>query len=605
MSTKFMRHLMCGTVLLGALITTAARAQTGETALRDVRCDDAGYPAVVCDVALPSLTRIDDATLSADVHADGRAAHDAQLRKLADPAAKIALAVVIDAYAPRLRAAQFAALRDTVIDLPGAAQAQLHVLTRDRADRLSDELPSAARRAALRDARSAGAPRLFDALCDVIDGLARDAADDRALLVVASGLDARSTRCRVEDVGARARAAGVAILAVSTGSPTQVRALDWLAQHTDGAHVAATGAAAYESRWSQIGASWSALLARVGARYRISARIDGPPDGQVHSGQIRLRSGAIVFGAVMSFTASPARPAIAEPALHVDNRPVEAHALPDAVTVTITPRAVARQIARVEFVRDGRAEVALHAPFSTTLASDLLLADQPTPLLIRVYGDHAGALVSEHVVQLARAGTPASAQLKPGSAVHAPLNTRTLLIVLGLLSAVMLIVSAWVAARARRATRMHMSHAAWSTGPLPSLRDVDAPTVLPSVHGGEAQRTLRAPLAPPVASLRLISGRSAGQEIAVSADAPLTVGRGPDATAQLAQSPYVSATHARVELRAGALTVTDLRSVNGTRVNGALLAPGASHPLCDGDRLACADVEMDVRVTAVAKDAIR
>jgi hypothetical protein len=586
---------LCNAVLPASSLTAghAAHAQTVGATLRDVHCDDADFPALVCDVALPPLTALDDATLAADVIVKGRPASDTALRRLIDPARRIEIAVVFDAYAPRLRASQQLALRDAVFDLPGIDAADVRVLTRDGIALLLAELGTSVRRSRLREARTAGPGRLLDAACDAIEDLSRAPVQDRVLLIVSSGLDARSTRCGEGDIAARAIAAGVAVMSVGTGTARQTQQLAAFARRTQGVDVSAAAL-------DDIGAAWTALLARTGARYRISATVMDEPDGQTHSAQLRLRSGAIVYNAIISYTALPARPVIADPALHIGGRPVDAAALPDASEIVLTPRIVARSVARVEYVRAGRAESVLGAPYTTTIATDSLPDAEPTTLLVRVYGDHAGTLLSERVVQLARAGTPASAQLRPGSAVRARLPTRSVWIVLGVLSVAMLAISAWIAARARREAQTRLAPVTRGVYGPPVLSLSDAPTICPApgldrhVARADVERTLRIAPAPPAALLRVLDGAGAGREIIVPVAGAVTLGRGPDASERLDFSTYVSASHARVEMRPEGLMVTDLVSSNGTRVNGALLAPGSARALRDGDRLACADVEMAV-----------
>ena len=66
----------------------------------------------------------------------------------------------------------------------------------------------------------------------------------------------------------------------------------------------------------------------------------------------------------------------------------------------------------------------------------------------------------------------------------------------------------------------------------------------------------------------------------------ITIGRAAGNNVVVA-SRVVSKVHARIERRAGALVIRDLRSANGTSVNGARIdAPTA---LCDGDRVGLAD----------------
>ncbi len=82
-----------------------------------------------------------------------------------------------------------------------------------------------------------------------------------------------------------------------------------------------------------------------------------------------------------------------------------------------------------------------------------------------------------------------------------------------------------------------------------------------------------------------------GREFLIGGDA--TIGRAPECAIMLPDG-YVSLQHARVWLRAGRLWVEDLRSTNGTFLNGRRVRRRA--PLRPGDRLQIGDAVLVLHV---------
>src|SRR5947207_2020193 len=89
-------------------------------------------------------------------------------------------------------------------------------------------------------------------------------------------------------------------------------------------------------------------------------------------------------------------------------------------------------------------------------------------------------------------------------------------------------------------------------------------------------------------SLTATAGALAGQVFGSDGE-PLTLGRG-EGCAVVLRSPDVSRRHTRIEYRAGQYWVSDLGTLNGTRLNGALL--GQPLPLAEGDRVALGSQEL-------------
>jgi pSer/pThr/pTyr-binding forkhead associated (FHA) protein len=74
---------------------------------------------------------------------------------------------------------------------------------------------------------------------------------------------------------------------------------------------------------------------------------------------------------------------------------------------------------------------------------------------------------------------------------------------------------------------------------------------------------------------------------------PFVIGRRREGAGLVLGSPAVGKAHARLEAGAGGgWAVRDLRSLNGTFVNGARVPPGGALPVVGGDVLTLADVSV-------------
>ena len=94
---------------------------------------------------------------------------------------------------------------------------------------------------------------------------------------------------------------------------------------------------------------------------------------------------------------------------------------------------------------------------------------------------------------------------------------------------------------------------------------------------------LRRPLRPRLATL---SGPRAGEAFELT-EAVITIGRAPDNTIAIPEDGRLSRYHARFEVRADGLWVTDLGSTNGTLINGAMIS--GPRRLEDGDQVQTGD----------------
>jgi uncharacterized membrane protein YdfJ with MMPL/SSD domain len=97
-----------------------------------------------------------------------------------------------------------------------------------------------------------------------------------------------------------------------------------------------------------------------------------------------------------------------------------------------------------------------------------------------------------------------------------------------------------------------------------------------------AQTSRREAAAPSGLALKVVAGPAAGQVIPISG-APLVLGRGQPAPADLGEDPQLSRRHAEVSAHDGGLAIRDLGSTNGTFVNGA--AATDPIPIGSGDTI--------------------
>lgn len=87
----------------------------------------------------------------------------------------------------------------------------------------------------------------------------------------------------------------------------------------------------------------------------------------------------------------------------------------------------------------------------------------------------------------------------------------------------------------------------------------------------------------PALKLRGVAGQYQGNVFPINAGQPLVIGRLTDRCSVVLNSAGVSRMHCVVEQRAGGVSVRDLGSANGTRVNGQPISANQSIPLRPGD----------------------
>ncbi len=589
------------------------------------KCDAAAYPEVSCELVLRNRRGdpIDDVQAGdVTVESAGAPARVLSLRKLADPAVRMHVTVLVDPGVPMrsMRALNDAASR--ALDAIDPGDALLWRVAGASVDAPSAspliENDAASARAAIQALLPDPRARFYDALCDEVEKSASRKQIARVIIAIGDGRDAPARSalgpaCALDEAVALARAHGVPIISIGVGAADH-RALNRLAQASGGLHIAAGAKNAIAHAFAQI--AW-----RQRARYRLRFDAWAAPALTQRMAVVRVRAGMDTLQAAQTFVPMPAAPIVDWPELAAAGAPVAPQALPMEQQIRLTPRVLGRHIERVEYTLGARTEVAARPPFSLTLDTAMLDPNVPTALKIRAYGSVQDMrLYGERVVLLAVADTAAAhalAQAGLGAeAAPAPSVSISLAGVAGLATTVVtLLGGAAIALRARRSYAPPRPHNALAADAAFGVRHARV--------GGDAQTLVRAVVAPPAAEfghsasgthlinaaapgevasgglrLRVSSGAQAGRDIVVPASADgLVLGRAPcGAHAVTLPSAFLSAAHARFDM-AGGLHVTDLNSSNGTRKNGERLAAHARVALQPGDAVTLADIEL--RVVAV------
>lgn len=615
------KHICVVCMLLsGVLLGRPVLAQTHGVRLTIDSCDDSAYPEVRCVLAPRDAAGLALQGLTVDafqVEQGGIVLGDLAVRVIADPAARVRMHVLIDdgllnrsRRLPLLRAAADMAI-DTVengdslvVTFASRAQPLGWPGARDAGE------PVAAARQRVLDNPTQPHAALFDALCAVLareSQLAQQASATTlpVLVLISDGADRGSAACDARSAPQAAARAQVPVLVLGIGSLAgSLRAIAEASggQLVNGADVAATRAVL------------TAATRRQRLRYLVTFTASTAPDGRAHPVTIRMNTTAGAAETSATVNAAPAAPHIADVRFWVTQTGtqtvVQPGALPADTVVRVAPELVGRGLSRVEFALNGRAVSVSRPPFVFDLDVGQLPADELTAFTITAFGagQEIGA-TSARTVQLARAGTSAARRLHPTLDGLGASTSEGLYLPMaaGGVAALALTAGAVVLVQRPRRGMSRLWRALSHREPLPEpaamphMQWYDVPTIQRArfagqdgAVGGDAPKTIQLGQR---ALLLCVRAANAPMRAVAVRDAPLVLGRaGAGALLDLAiDSPFLSAQHARFECVAGMLSVIDLGSANGTRRNGRPLQAGVREPLSIGDRVLCADVEIEVQ----------
>jgi hypothetical protein len=434
-------------------------------------------------------------------------------------------------------------------------------------------------RARVREHKLTPHARLHDALCDAASQAPRSARPVVWLAVVSDGLDRGSVVCDLDAAVQAVERARAPVLVIGVGP--YAGELRRVAAASNGLYVDVEDVSGMASALHEV-------QQRARQRYRVEFAVAHPADGREHTVTVSVRGGAHDS---VPIDALPLAPTLLGLELSSDGLAAAPERLPLHGRVRVEPRFIGRGASVAEFVLDGMHTRVDVPPYAFEFDGGKLPQDRPTVLSVTVYGA-SGEVSAESItaIRIAPDGSAAAYQIDPTNAgVRAWVAGSVGSLAAGSASAVLL-----GAVGAALLRRWHGSSKTLRAAPESSLRAhatrdaCDATTIAPRIErvgGADSARALLLQIRTPdekVRSIRLCAAGVLGR-------------RGDGVDNEIAvESRFVSLRHVRFSPVSAGWQVEDLHSVNGVRHNGRALEPGAAAALNPGDRVACADVVVDV-----------
>ncbi len=479
---------------------------------------------------------------------------------------------------------------------------------------------------------SRGTP-LHDALNKALLMTSKEPFGARAVVVMSDGVDVSSTAEKIEFVIATARRFRIPVYAFGFGASRDEEKLKQIAVGTGGAYVPAASAA-------DVAAAYRQIQNRLKSGYTVAFDAGNAERGDMQIEiSVRLPDGQVVSAGETVRPAAPAVPQIRAVTVRSNGVDSALDAVPPG-TLTFSPVIDAQAVERVEYQLDGGQPIVVDKePFVLTL-TEARVPPGKHNLLITVFGaagrpERTVNQTIEFTVLPAAAPTGAPTPTVPAEPTPVVEPTRAaagwtqtftdnplllaalgvgvlaLLTLLGLIAAVMIrrgkrsagpvtdvIASPYAGSETGFTGVVETGFDNSQTGTQkqavvqPARDDVTRVIVHEDV-GQESPKTQVLQLA--VAYLEVTNGANKGERVPIGMGGKVSVivGRDSDRAAGdlRLSSPFVSRKHAEIKVDAdGAMTVTDLGSSSGTKLNGVRLKANEAVKLDIGAELVFADV---------------
>ena len=598
-----MGYFACLLVLASVLTRTALA--DGAPGLAVQRVDATQFPTVRAYVSVANgagvpITGLD--TQAFQVQEDGKPVDGLQVESIVDSTEPIAIALVIDTSGSM----EGAKLTQAKLAMHGLLDA-LGPNDRVTIVRFSDEVNVLQERTADRDAAKAaidrlaakGNTRLYDAVAESARRLAQQPERRRVLFVLTDGEDTQSSTS-FENSLAAATGAGTPVYAIGLGDEVSHDVLDKLASTTGGQSV-------YVDDPNQLRSTFLSLADQLRRLYVIRYGSALGVDQKPHGLAIQVGYAGLQTTGLGSFTiAAPAEATVTGLSPSMSANGVQ------HVVVDVPNGAQLVQL----FVDDQPRGVVRGAPyvFDWDTTRETAGAHRVVVRITDLQGGSSDKTYPVTVVAADAAPTPATpvAQATPASVATAaptavpPTPTPNGLPDLrrqpaeALLPAAVLLlllacgVGAWILADPRR--RSAPTSPAASDDDRTVLRS-DLTEVVHANGAVDAEATFVRSASSAQPPARLVIARGGEQREVELVGTELTIGR--DETSNVAlKDSRASRAHCRIARENGLFWVEDLRSLNGTLVNG---EPVSRRQLANGDRITVGDTV----VTFLANDAHR
>lgn len=633
------------------------RAQNTTGRLVLFGCNADAIPKVACTVAPLDNGGVPLGGLSSDaftVQVDGAPADPLQVTEASDASASTSTLLLVDMSRSingkaleNLRLAVQAALRDkpigesvALIALTGkidtAASADPNSVTLDpqKESAFSTDANGAVVNKVFALKPQRGTP-LHDAISKGITMSRNQPYGARAIIVLTDGFDVASTIESIDTVIAYANREGIAIYTFGLGQSRDDEKLKRLATNTGGEFKPAGSP-------SELAANYRAIQDRLKTRYVVTFDLPpGPRGDRKIALSVKLPNGTAASAEAVVAPGAPLVPVVENIVIRSGGKQISRDEVPVG-QVEVEPVIFAQAISRVEYQLDGGEPfVTREQPFKFAFDTDKLKTGGKHTLVVRAFGadgddSNARPQSFDFTVVAPVASTVAPTvpppTLTPTPAPRPGLTSQPLLLAalvggVGLLLALAGILIAVLVRRRRAApgplteviaspyesqTGTQMGTSFGQSGGDNANDTTSRNTTVPTVNeaaGNDITRIIT--FEPPVESaktqvlqvalavLEVSSGASKGDRVPLGLQTKpiVVIGREVDpASGDLrVTSAFVSRKHAEVRVgEGGVLTLVDLESSSGTKLNGTRIAPNIETEIKVGDEITVADVQLKV-----------
>ena len=640
---------ICAALLLAAVASfpLAVKAQTTVPNLTINSCDGQKFPQVTCVVTALDRFGLPATGLNAssfDVLEAGASTGGATVSQNVNSGVPTSLLFVVDLSAS-LRGTTAQTLKDamdkTLDDMKDPAFATdlvaLIALTTNKIDvgtnpnsppmdptrEVPFSIDKVLPRNTLRPLTSSGSTPLYDGIRKALVLTAQQPLGKRAIIVLSDGFDSRSSGFTIDSDITMAQRDVTPIYTIKFGQSADNAKLQRMALDTGG-EVIPPGTP------DQVSAGIRKVQERLKTQYQITFKSKAAP-GQTPDISIRWKtpSGILEQKAKVSKLPTPAPQPITVSAFTINGDQGDLNETPLKGSVTIAPVLGNGTPTQVDYSLDGKKSVQKQAPFEFTFNADDLKPD--SQLAVSIYSSPGVSTTQTFALKQAPAVT-ASAQVSttvtavPGAtkAAGAPASitsnpTLMIAIVIAVVGLLVLLILIGILMSRRRRTVSVAYQPMAQDAYVPPMNVPVAPVVpvggftqvvtaeppAQSADGGKTQvfektqmmgdndgaKTVM--LQSAMAKLEFTTGERKGQQVAICRPGrEMLVGReASDAEGNLhVASLHVSRRHAMLKVEGGQMTLTDLGSTSGTRVNDVPLTPNVSTPIKLNDKIEFADV---------------
>lgn len=622
--TRAIMALVCAT---GARMAAPVQAQSTVPSITINSCDGSNFPSITCIVTVVDRTGLPAQRLNAsafEVIDGGGVVGGVKADQNVNSSVTTSILFLID-LSSSLRGTGLQSLKDAVDksldDMAkdtgrGNDQVALIALNSDKVDVGANpssppinptyEVPFSVDkvlpRNTLRPLNVAGATPLYDGVRKALVMTSNQPMGRRAIIVMSDGFDSKSSAFTIDSDITMAQRDVTPMFTLKIGSNADNAKLQRLAIDSGGEVLVPGSPTDFSAAIKKI---QDRLKTQYALTFKTGAAVGTKPDISI---RWKTTSGTVEQKAT-TITKLPSAPTVLT-GFRINGDAGDLNNTPLKGDVTIEPDFKGPAPTQVQYELDGQKEVKKQSPWSFSFNTSQLAPDAMLTVRIFNAGNISSTVTYALVIDAASATATPAPTKTPVSGLATVTNNPTLLIAIavafiGLLVLVVLVIV--LVARRKQAAPIYPNSTPEASFSPPTSIQQEIPTALyqsqpppDSVktqvfqRPEEANASMKTQLWQlPKAKLEFTGVMRKGDKAMIGlAGQEVQVGREVDETSGNIKIPsvHVSRQHAVFKMEGDAITITDMGSTSGTRVNGQKIAAHVSTPVKVGDTIDFADV---------------